>query len=129
MDLDDAVDALSALAQEHRLKVFRLLVTIGPGGLPSGEIARRIGTPANTMSTHLAILTRADIIYAERDSRSIIYRVNPEGVRRIFDFLVADCCGGEPELCAPLAVAAQRALACCAEDDSKPARKTRRPSK
>ena len=126
MDLKDAVDALSALAQEHRLKVFRLLVNVGPQGMAAGEIARHLGTPANTMSTHLAILTRAEIISAERDSRSIIYRVNPEGVRGLFDFLGADCCGGEPELCAPLAVAAQRALACCAEDDSKPTRKTRR---
>jgi DNA-binding transcriptional ArsR family regulator len=72
MDDTTAVEALGALAQETRLRVFRLLPEAVAEGLPAGEVARRAGTPASTMSTHLAILTRAGLIGARRDSRQII---------------------------------------------------------
>jgi DNA-binding transcriptional ArsR family regulator len=71
MDTDQAIVAFSALAQPTRLEVFRLLMEYEPNGLPAGEIARRIAVPHNTMSTHLAILTRAGLIEDERQSRSI----------------------------------------------------------
>ena len=102
MDADQAIIAFSALAQPTRLEVFRLLMEYEPNGLPAGEIARRIGVPHNTMSTHLAILTRAGLIEAERQSRSIVYRAQLDAVRTLAGFLVKDCCGGRPEICAPL---------------------------
>ena len=102
MDIGEAIVALSALAQPTRLEVFRLLMEYEPNGLPAGEVARRLGVPHNTMSTHLAILTRAGLIEAERESRSIVYRAQLEAVRALTGFLVKDCCGGRPEICAPL---------------------------
>lgn len=102
MDDISAIEGLSALAQASRLAVFRLLVRAGPEGLMAGEIAREIGTPQNTMSAHLAILSRAGLITAERAGRAIVYRLNTNGVTRLFDYLVSDCCAGRPELCAPL---------------------------
>lgn len=102
MDISDAILAFSALAQVTRLEVFRLLMEQEPDGLPAGEIARRMGVRHNTMSTHLAILTRAGLIDADRQSRSIVYRARLDAVRSLAGFLVKDCCGGRPELCAPL---------------------------
>ena len=102
MEIDGAVLFFSALAQATRLQVFRLLIENEPEGLPAGEIARRMAVPHNTMSTHLAILTRAGLITAERQSRSIIYRARLDAVRELAGYLVRDCCGGRPEICAPL---------------------------
>jgi DNA-binding transcriptional ArsR family regulator len=102
MDKESAINILSALAQATRLDVFRLLVKSEPDGLPAGEIARRIGAPHNTLSTHLAVLTRAGLIEAQRQSRSIIYRADLGAVGGLIGFLVDDCCGGRPEACAPL---------------------------
>ena len=102
MDDRQIVDRLTALAHATRLRVFRLLVQAGPEGLASGDIARRIGIPATTMSTHLAILARAALISARRDSRLVYYTLAASEVRALFDALVSDCCDGRPELCAPL---------------------------
>jgi ArsR family transcriptional regulator, arsenate/arsenite/antimonite-responsive transcriptional repressor len=102
MDATTVIDALSALAQPSRLDAFRLIVKHEPDGLPAGEVARLLGVPQNTMSSHLAILTRAGLVTAERHSRSIIYRADLEQVRLVTGFLVNDCCGGRPELCEPL---------------------------
>jgi len=102
MDTEEAIAAFAALAQPTRLEVFRLLMEHEPDGLPAGEIARRVSVPHNTMSTHLAILARAGLIDAERQSRSIIYRAKLDAVRSLAAFLVKDCCGGRPEICAPL---------------------------
>ena len=102
MKTELAIDTLSALAQPTRLDVFRLLVRQEPHGLPAGEIARRLDVPHNTMSTHLAILSRAGLISAERHSRSLIYRIKLQAVRQLVLFLLRDCCNGQPELCAPL---------------------------
>ncbi|MGE3302835.1 MAG: ArsR/SmtB family transcription factor [Hyphomonadaceae bacterium] len=103
MESTKALEALGALAQASRLEVFRLLVRAGPEGVPATEIARAVGAPASTMSSHLGILSQAGLISARRESRTIFYSINLEGVRGLFDFLAADCCGGRPELCAPLA--------------------------
>jgi len=102
MDSDSAIAVLSALAQPSRLECFRLLVSHEPTGLAAGEIARRIGVPQNTMSTHLAILVRASLIQSERQSRSIVYRARLETLRDLSLFLLKDCCGGDATLCAPL---------------------------
>ena len=102
MESHQAIDVFAALSQSTRLDVFRLLMEHEPEGLPAGEIARRLEVPQNTMSSHLAILTRAGLIGAERHSRSIVYRAVVDRVREIASFLVQDCCGGRPELCEPL---------------------------
>jgi DNA-binding transcriptional ArsR family regulator len=102
MESNSAIDVFAALAQPTRLEAFRLIIRHEPGGLPAGEIARLLEVPQNTMSTHLAILARAGLISAERQSRSIIYRSEIDRIREIASFLVNDCCGGRPELCEPL---------------------------
>lgn len=102
MESYDALDVFTALSQATRLDAFRLIVRHEPDGLPAGDIARLLGVPQNTMSTHLAILARAGLIASERRSRSIIYRAEIDRVREIASFLVNDCCGGRPELCEPL---------------------------
>lgn len=112
-----AIEAFSALAQPTRLDAFRLLVKQEPDGLPAGEIARRLGVPHNTMSNHLAILHRAGLIGVERQSRSMIYRVELAMVRQLVMFMLKDCCNGQPELCAPLIDEISRSCstkgACC----------------
>ena len=94
-----AIKALAALAQEHRLKVFRLLVRQAPQGLPAGQIAAQVGVPASTMSAHLAQLERAGLLRSWREQRHILYAVETEGMRQLVQFLTEDCCGGRPELC------------------------------
>lgn len=102
MKESEAIEALSALAQETRLQTFRLLVKNKPTGVAAGELARDLGVPQNTMSTHLAILARAGLVTGERHSRSIIYSANLAAFQALTLFMIQDCCGGSPELCAPL---------------------------
>lgn len=110
MQIPTAVEALSALAHGHRLAVFRLLVRAGAEGLPAGEIAREIGVLPNTLSSHLTILGHAGLIRSQREGRSVIYSADYAGMRDLLGFLVADCCAGQPEICAPLAEVAR---GCC----------------
>jgi DNA-binding transcriptional ArsR family regulator len=102
MDTKEVIDALSALAQSTRLDAFRLLVSREPDGVAAGELARLVAIPQNTMSSHLAILARAGLVRSERLSRSIIYRADLRRFREVTLFLLRDCCGGHPDLCAPL---------------------------
>lgn len=97
--MKNAVDALASLAQETRLRVFRLLVRTGPDGLTAGEIGQGLGVPAPTLSFHLAHLTRAGLLQCRRDGRSLIYAVELDGMRGLLQFLTEDCCRGKPELC------------------------------
>jgi arsenate reductase len=99
METKQAVAALSALAQEHRLAVFRLLVREGESGLPAGEIAERMALPASTLSHHLAQLERAQVLRSWRVQRQIYYAVDLAGTRRLVAFLTEDCCAGRPEIC------------------------------
>lgn len=99
MEEKEAIKAFGALAQEHRLKVFRLLVRHAPHGLPAGYIAAQVGVPASTMSTHLAQLERAGLLRSWREQRRILYAVDTEGIRQVVTFLTEECCGGRPELC------------------------------
>ena len=106
MEVNQAVKALGALALESRLRVFRLLVRAGLEGLAAGDIAQQLAVPANTMSTHLAVLSRAGLIVSRKEGRSVIYAVDLEGTRKLLSFLVEDCCGGKPEICRPLIASA-----------------------
>ena len=113
METKAAVAALSALAHEGRLGVFRLLVQAGEEGLAAGEIARRMQVLPNTLSSSLTILTQAGLIASRREGRSIIYTAQYEGMRELLAFLMEDCCAGSAEICGPLAAIAGQA--CSAE--------------
>jgi len=113
MDSAAAVSALSALAHPVRLDVFRLLVKAGPEGLPAGEIAQAVGSVPQTLSGNLTILSHAGLIASRREGRAIIYSADYARMRDLLGFLMEDCCGGAPEICAPLAEIAARS-ACCA---------------
>jgi ArsR family transcriptional regulator, arsenate/arsenite/antimonite-responsive transcriptional repressor len=102
MDQTAALAALSALAHEHRLAVFRLLVKAGEAGVAAGEIALAINVPASTLSANLAILTRAGLLRCRREGRSIIYLADYGQMRELLTFLINDCCAGEPAICEPL---------------------------
>jgi DNA-binding transcriptional ArsR family regulator len=90
----DAISALSALAHETRLDVFRLLVRAGERGLPAGEIARELDVPAATLSFHLKELKNAGAVAVERDGRSLIYRAHFDTMNRLVAFLMQNCCQG-----------------------------------
>lgn len=94
--------AFSALSQQTRLQVLRLLVKAGTEGMHAGDIADKLGVRQNTMSTNLNILLRAGLVRNEREGRSIRYFADFDGIRGLLSFMMEDCCGGEPELCAPL---------------------------
>lgn len=102
MDKEEAILALAALAQSTRLQTFRVLAKHEPAGLAAGDIARALEVPQNTLSAHLSILSRANLVTSERHSRSIVYRANLVEFQRVALFLLQDCCGGRPEVCAPL---------------------------
>jgi len=102
METKQALEAFSALSQETRLAVLRRLMQALPGNVPAGDIARDLDVPASTMSTHLAILSRAGLVASERNGRVISYRADMDGVRELLGFLVNDCCQGKPELCSDL---------------------------
>jgi ArsR family transcriptional regulator, arsenate/arsenite/antimonite-responsive transcriptional repressor len=99
--LDDkkAVALLTALAQEHRLKIFRLLVWRGPSGLPAGEIGSEVGISPTSASFHLKELERTGLLQSTREGRFIRYAVNIEAMRQLLGFLTEDCCQGNPEIC------------------------------
>ncbi|MBS1016620.1 MAG: metalloregulator ArsR/SmtB family transcription factor [Acetobacter sp.] len=115
MDTDSAIAALNALSQSTRLEIFRLLVRHEPDGLPAGEVARQLDLPQNTISAHLATLTRAGLLTSQRYSRLIVYRACLARLRDLMLFLVRDCCAGNPELCAPLVADLS---ACCPSPES-----------
>jgi len=110
MDMTRALAGLAALAHEGRLSVFRLLVKAGPDGLAAGDIARALQTAPNTMSAQLLVLSNAGLIHAQRQGRSIIYAADFGRMGALLQFLTRDCCGGRPEICAPLAATVS---ACC----------------
>ena len=106
MDETSSIQALAALAQLTRLNVFRHLVSLHPEAVPAGELARRCEVPQNTMSAHLAVLTRAGLLSVARESRSMLYRADLDGFRELVSFLTRDCCHGRPEICVPILEAA-----------------------
>ena len=102
-----AIDALGALAQEHRLALFRLLVQAGEGGMPAGAIADALGVPNSSLSFHLAQLRSAGLILQERQHRSLIYRANYQAMNALVGYLMENCCAGascsQPATCEPQA--------------------------
>lgn len=102
MNQNGAIDVFSALAQSTRISVFRLLVKVGPAGLPALEISRRLGIVPSTLSGHLAILKRSGILTATRHQREIHYAANLAEVNALIGFLLSDCCGGQIGNCADI---------------------------
>ncbi len=94
MESKHAVLALEALAQESRLRIFRLLVEAGPGGTAAGEIAGELGLPAATLSFHLSQLKHACLIDCRRQGRSLLYSANFDAMNGLVGFLTENCCGG-----------------------------------
>jgi DNA-binding transcriptional ArsR family regulator len=98
MITDDAVVNLFALAHPGRMQVFRTIVQGGDAGVAAGAIAKTLGIPANTTSTHLSILTGAGLLSAYRDGRSIIYRVNYSHFSELLTYMVTDCAMSHPDI-------------------------------
>lgn len=105
MTSSTAVEALGALAQDHRLALFRLLVQAGAEGVSAGAIAQKLGIPASSLSFHLAHLNSAGLIQQRRDGRSLIYSADYQAMNALVGFLMENCCGGTD--CAPAATRAQ----------------------
>ena len=102
MDNNQATTAFSALSQQTRLDVFRLLIKAGSTGHLSGEMGELLAVKQNTMSTNLNILLRAGLIRNERHGRSVRYFADMQGIGGLIDYLLQDCCGGAPEQCKPI---------------------------
>ncbi|MBO6758601.1 MAG: helix-turn-helix transcriptional regulator [Roseibium sp.] len=99
MDIDHAVETLTALAHGDRLAAFRLLVKAGPDGLASGAVAERLSIAPTRMSFHLSSLERSGLLKARRAGRHIFYSVRYDKMRDLLVFLTEDCCGGHPNIC------------------------------
>ena len=95
MKNDSAVIALSALAHDHRLAVFRLLVQAGEEGRPAGAIARALGIPNSSLSFHLAQLQQGGLVTQRRDGRSLIYVADFAAMASLLGFLTENCCAGQ----------------------------------
>ncbi|HEV2674789.1 MAG TPA: helix-turn-helix domain-containing protein [Aliidongia sp.] len=93
MDTKQAIDALGALAHEHRLAAYRMLVECGPDGLPAGVIAERLGMPPSSLTFHVQHLTRAGLINQRRVSRQLIYSADFAQMSGLVGFLTENCCG------------------------------------
>lgn len=104
-----AVEALGALAQDRRLKVYRLLVQAGPTGIAATEIAERLRIPANTLSFHLKALSHAGLVLSRQEGRFIYYSANYEQMDSLLGFLTENCCGGASCVARPAAPRKRRA--------------------
>jgi ArsR family transcriptional regulator len=104
MDSTTAVSALNALAHEHRLATFRLLVQAGPEGLSAGTIAAQVGITPSSMSFHIKDLVRADLIQARHVGRQIFYSARFKTMNGLVAYLTENCCGGNP--CSPVSATA-----------------------
>lgn len=93
MESKDAVKGYAALSTDSRVNILRLLSQT-KGGMASGEIARQLGVPPNTLSTQLFLLSTAKLVDQRREGRNIIYSVNQSAIRELIGFLVQDCAGG-----------------------------------
>jgi ArsR family transcriptional regulator len=100
MKTSQAIDALSALAQESRLAIYRVLVETGPEGLAAGAIADKLRIPAATLSFHLAHLTRAGLVTQAQAGRFVIYAADFANMNELVGFLTENCCAGKS--CAPV---------------------------
>jgi DNA-binding transcriptional ArsR family regulator len=101
MEKSDAVAALSALAQDNRLDVFRLLVQAGPEGMPAGAVAAALDIPPNTLTFHFDRLRMAGLVTVRREGRSMIYVAQFDRMNALLGFLTENCCQGAPQACLP----------------------------
>jgi ArsR family transcriptional regulator, arsenate/arsenite/antimonite-responsive transcriptional repressor len=111
VDAASAVSALSALAHEHRLAAYRLLVEAGPDGLPAGVIAERLGLPPSSLTFHLQALLHAGLATQRRVGRQIIYAMIPDAMNGLVAYLTEHCCGGRASCgpaCDPTAASAPK---------------------
>src|SRR5579862_2389749 len=99
MKAKEAISALSALASESRLAVFRLLVRRGPEGYTPSELAARLDLPAPTLSFHLKGLLQAGLVISRRDARNLFYSPNFERMNTLVGFLTANCCSLADQAC------------------------------
>ncbi len=104
LNAETTILALGALAHDHRLALFRLLVQAGAQGMAAGTIAEALAIPNSSLSFHLAHLTRAGLIRQARQSRSLIYTADYATMNRLVAYLMENCCGGAA--CTPDAVCA-----------------------
>ncbi len=103
MEMETAIEAFAALAQESRMTVFRLLVREEPRGLPVGEISRRLNIVPSTLSGHLGVLKRTGLLRSTRRQRQIYYAANLDAVGDLVRFMLEDCCDGKVENCGEIA--------------------------
>jgi DNA-binding transcriptional ArsR family regulator len=94
MKTPDVIEALAALAHEHRLAVFRLLVETGPGGLPAGEIGQQVGLLPSSLTFHLQHLTRTGLLTQRRVGRQLFYATDFGVMNALVAYLTENCCGG-----------------------------------
>lgn len=109
MQTEIVIRALGALAQEHRLAAYRLLVQAGAEGMAAGGLSEALGLPASSMSFHLSQLSHAGLVTQRRQSRSIIYSADYAAMSELMAYLTDNCCGGaacEPALTASMPVCA-----------------------
>ena len=99
MKTPQVIEALGALAHEHRLKIYRLLVERGSRGLPAGEIAEAIGLVPSSLTFHLQGLHRAGLILQRREGRQLIYSADFEAMDSLVGYLTENCCAGSGEAC------------------------------
>ena len=101
METLDATEALSALSQESRLQVYRLLVEAGPEGMQAGQIATALDLPPNTLTFHFDRLRHAALVTVRREGRSMIYAARFDTMNALIAYLTKNCCAGAAEKCAP----------------------------
>ena len=124
MESKQVISALEALAQEHRLAVFRALVQAGPSGLTPSHLSETLGLPAPTLSFHLSQLRHAGLVTVTRDGRSLIYVAAYDAMNGLIAFLTENCCAGAS--CAPASCAPKRTNQRTEKSNEAPARTRRR---
>src|SRR5260370_17480029 len=100
MEARRVIAGVSALAHEHRLAIYRLLVERGPEGLPAGAIGERVGLVPSSLTFHLQNLQRAGLITQQRASRQLIYSADFDAMNALVAYLTENCCGGGAAACA-----------------------------
>jgi ArsR family transcriptional regulator len=96
METKSVITALTALAQDSRLAIYRTLVQAGPSGMPAGKISEATGIPPSSLSFHLKELSHADLVTSRNESRFVIYSANFSTMNDLLAFLTENCCGGNP---------------------------------
>lgn len=110
METKNIVEALSALAQETRLSIFRLLVQAGAEGIPAGKLGEALGAPAPTLSFHLQQLRHAGLVNSTRNGTQIIYSANYDTMNSLIAYMTENCCQGQ---------ACGNEIACCPTEERK----------